>query len=177
MRNWVLLSLALVLALVPAWHASTRSGRADEGPNPPLVERTGLGGGETDAAGQLAVRFKAGVSDASAKKVLAAIGAEVVKKQPRSGIQRVAVPSGASVEAAVEGLRGNPLVAEANVVRVATILDSPNDTNYSYQWHMHNTDGGHVGGHRLEPGAEPRRQRNGRGDRQRRRLRGLQHDR
>ena len=24
----------------------------------------------------------------------------------------------------------------------ATILDTPNDTNYLYQWHMHNTDGG-----------------------------------
>jgi subtilisin family serine protease len=142
MRTWVLLSLALALALGPAWYASTGRGRADEGPNPPLVERTGIAGGEAGAADQLAVRFKAGVSDGAARSVVSALGGEVVKKQPRSGIQRVAVPNGKSVQQALSALRRSPLVAEANVVRVATILDTPNDTNYSYQWHMHNTDGG-----------------------------------
>ena len=143
MRTWVLLSLALALALVPAWYANSGRGRADEGPNPPLVERVGVvGGGDAAAPGQLAVRFKAGVSDAAAKGVVSALGGDVLKKQPRSGIHRVAVANGASVDEALETLRGSPLVAEANVVHVATILDAPNDTNYSYQWHMHNTDGG-----------------------------------
>ena len=93
MRTWVLLSLALALALVPAWYGSTRSGRADEGPNPPLVERTGFAGGETSAAGQTRRALQSGrLGRRTAKKVLAALGAEVVKKQPRSGIQRVSVP-------------------------------------------------------------------------------------
>jgi hypothetical protein len=143
MRTWGLVSLALAVALVLALSASAGSGRADEGPGPRLVERAEVGGvGAAGAPGQLAVRFKHGVSDTSAKKLLSALGAEVVKKHPRSGLHRAAPREGASVEAVLEGLRSNPLVAEANVVRVATILDAPNDTNYSYQWHMHNTDGG-----------------------------------
>jgi serine protease len=142
MRTWVLLSLTLALALVPALYASTGRGRADEGPNPPLVERAGLPGSEASAAGHLTVRFKPGVSDAAANGVLSARGAEVLKKQPRSGLHRVAVTSGVSVDEALAALRRSPLVMEANVAHVATILDAPNDTNYSYQWHMHNTDGG-----------------------------------
>jgi serine protease len=106
------------------------------------VERAGLPGSEASAAGHVTVRFKAGVSDAAANGVLSARGTEVLKKQPRSGLHRVAVTSGVSVDEALAALRRSPLVMEANVAHVATFLDAPNDTNYSYQWHMHNTDGG-----------------------------------
>ena len=54
----------------------------------------------------------------------------------------VAVPDGASVEQMLAAYRANPLVAEASAGHTATILDTPNDTNYLYQWHMHNSEGG-----------------------------------
>ena len=88
------------------------------------------------------MRFKPGVSDAMASSLHSARGANGVEKQPRSGLHHVAVPAGASVEQMLAAYRANPLVAEASAGRVATILDTPNDTNYLYQWHMHNSDGG-----------------------------------
>ena len=142
MRNWSLLSLALALALVPAFLAGSDSGRADDGPNPELVEGTDISGTEASAAKHIVVRFKAGVSDAMASSLHSARGTKDVEKQPRSGLHHVIVPEGASAEQMLAAYRANPLVAEAKPGYVATILDTPNDTNYLYQWHMHNTDGG-----------------------------------
>lgn len=142
MRNWLLLSLALALALVPALYSTTGRGRADEGPNPPIVEAPGLPGGGAGTAGHIVVRFKPGVSPAAANGVHSARGAHTIKSQGRSGLYRVTIPDGASLEAALAAYRRSPLVAEANIGHVATALDAPNDTNYQYQWHLHNTEGG-----------------------------------
>ncbi len=143
MRNWLLLSLLLGLALVPTWYVSTSSGRADRGPSPPFVENETIAGrGAAQTAGQLVVRFKPGVPEAAANSLHAAHGAQVLKKQPRSGLERIALPEGASLDEALAAYRASPLVAEASVAHVATILDTPNDPNYPYQWPLHNTEGG-----------------------------------
>jgi subtilisin family serine protease len=141
MRTWSLLSLALALALVPALLAGSDRSRADEVP-PSFVETTDLPGSNTIAAAHIVVRFKPGVSDTMATGVHSARGANAVEKQPRSGLHHVAVPDGSSVEQMLATYRANPLVAEARAGHVATILDTPSDTNYLYQWHMHNSEGG-----------------------------------
>src|SRR5438093_4769375 len=141
MRNWLLLSLALALALVPTWYASTGSGQASRGPQPPLVETLTVAGGPASTATHLVVRFKPGVPESAVAKLNASRGGRVLKKRA-GGIERIAVPEGLSIDEAVAAYRTSPLVAEANVAHVATILDTPNDPNYPYQWHLHNTDGG-----------------------------------
>jgi subtilisin family serine protease len=134
--------LALALALVPALLAGSGSGRADDGPDPPLVEGAGISGEEALTANHIVVRFKPGVPHSATSSVHAARGASGVEKQARSGLHHVSVPEGSSVEQMLAAYRANPLVAEASAGHVATILDTPNDTNYLYQWHMHNSDGG-----------------------------------
>jgi subtilisin family serine protease len=141
MRNWLLLSLALALALVPTWYVSTGSGQAGRGPQPPLVEARSVAGGKASTAAHLVVRFKPGVPKSAVDSLNAARGAHVLKERPR-GLQRIAVPDGVSIDEALAAYRASPLVAEANVGHIATILDTPNDPNYPYQWHLHNSDGG-----------------------------------
>jgi subtilisin family serine protease len=138
----LLLSLALALALTPAIFASSGNGSADAGPNPPLVEGAGVPGRGAVTADHIVVRFRPGVSDQLATNLHSARGATVIERQPRSGLQRVSVPAGVSIDQMLAAYRANPLVAEASPGHIATILDAPNDTNYSYQWHMHNSDGG-----------------------------------
>jgi subtilisin family serine protease len=134
--------IAIALALLPAWYSSTSSGLADGGPNPPIVE-SGLSAPSSLAApGQISVRFKAGVSDAAIGSLHSRRGARVVEKQALSGLQRLAIPPGRSLDATLAAYRRSPLVAEANVTRIAQIFDTPNDTNYPHQWHMRSTSGG-----------------------------------
>ena len=142
MRNWPLLSLALALALVPALLFGSSSGRAEDGPDPPVIEGAGVPGGDALTASHIVVRFKPGVPDSAATRLHAMRGASGVEKQARSGLHHVTVPAGSSVEQMLAAYRANPLVAEVSAGHVATILDTPNDTNYLYQWHMHNSDGG-----------------------------------
>src|SRR3990172_5126660 len=81
-------------------------------------------------------------STAAANGVHSARGAHTIKSQGRSVLYRVTIPDGASLEAALADYRRSPLVAEANIGHIATALDAPNDTNYQFQWHLHNTEGG-----------------------------------
>ena len=141
MRNWLFLSLALVLALVPTWYVSTGRGQADRGPQPPIVEHRTVAGGKPSTAAHIVVRFEPDAPKSAVDKLNAARGGKVLKQQPR-GLERIAVPEGVSIEDALAAYRASPLVAEANVGHIATILDTPNDPKYPYQWHLQNTDGG-----------------------------------
>jgi subtilisin family serine protease len=116
------------------------TGRADDAP--PLVEGGSVAGTAPAPANHIVVRFKPGVPDAAATRLHAMRGASGAEKHTRSGLHHVPVPAGSSVEQMVAAYRANPLVAEASPGRIATILDAPNDTNYAYQWHMHNSEGG-----------------------------------
>ncbi len=145
MRKAALALIALVLALLPAWYAGTSSGRADGGggPNPAIVEASFASTSSPLAApGQISVRFKPGVSEAAANALHGQNGVRVIERQQLSGVQRLALPAGASVDQVLTAYRKSPLVAEANVTRIARLSDYPNDTNYPYQWHMQSTDGG-----------------------------------
>jgi subtilisin family serine protease len=141
MRNWLLLSLALAVALVLTLCVSTGNGEAKRGPQPPLLEDVTVAGGGVSTAAHLVVRFKPGISKSAVDDFNAARGAKVLKERTHD-LQRIEVPAGVSIDEALAAYRGSPLVAEANVAHIATILDAPNDPNYPYQWHLHNTDGG-----------------------------------
>ena len=142
MRKSALAVIALALALLPAWYSGATSGRADGGPNPPIADRGIATAHALSAPGQISVRFKPGVSDAAINNLHARHGARLIEKQPLSGVQRLALPPGASLDQVLAAYRKSPLVAEANVTHTAQLFDYPNDTNYPYQWHLHSTGGG-----------------------------------
>src|SRR3972149_10700678 len=142
MRNSALAVIALALALLPAWYSGATSGRADGGPNPPIADRGIATVHALSAPGQISVRFKPGVSDAAINNLHARHGARLIEKQPLSGVQRLALAPRAPRHQILAAHRKSPLVAEANVTHTAQLFGYPNDTNYSYQWHLRSAGGG-----------------------------------
>src|SRR3990170_4562126 len=69
-------------------------------------------------------------------------GGRQVEWLQRSRAERVEAREGVSIGQALAAYRASPLVAEASVTRVATILDAPNDPKFPYQWHLRSTDAG-----------------------------------
>ncbi|OGO46532.1 MAG: hypothetical protein A2W34_03615, partial [Chloroflexi bacterium RBG_16_64_32] len=69
-------------------------------------------------------------------------GTRSLEVQGFSGLHRIAVPEGADVDRVLAAYRNSPLVEEAGRSLIARTSDAPNDTNYPYQWHLHNTEGG-----------------------------------
>ena len=142
MKKPALALIAVALTLLPAWYSSTSSGRADGAPDPAIVEGALSAPSSLSAPRQISVRFKPGVSANAISSLHGRRGARVIEKQALSGLQRLAIPSNLSLDATLAAYRRSPLVAEANVTRIAQVFDTPNDTNYPYQWHMRSTAGG-----------------------------------
>jgi subtilisin family serine protease len=98
--------------------------------------------GQDTAARHLTVRFKPGVPPSAVAGLNAVSGGLQAEWQPRSHVQHVEVRSGVDAEKALAKYQASPLVAEASVTRFATILDTPNDPKFPYQWHLRSTDAG-----------------------------------
>jgi len=133
---------AALLAGASAW--LSHDSRASAGtPTPSLVERSPVAPGAGAArGGHVLVKFRAGTTLAQMAALHVAAGATIEKAHPRSGLQRLRLSSNANLDAVVAAYRRSPHVAEAGVGYIAVAADAPNDTNYSYQWTMHNTTGG-----------------------------------
>ncbi|MBI1886074.1 MAG: S8 family serine peptidase [Chloroflexi bacterium] len=142
MRVASFVTAVLVAAmLLIVWQSNTAAGG---GPSPPLAEASVLYDHPQPqfAPGRLVVRFKEGASAQAIARLNAAHGASVAKVQPLSGLRRLSLPAGADLGRALVAYRRSPIVAEAGYNFIAHTTDAPNDTNYSYQWHMPNTVGG-----------------------------------
>jgi len=98
-----------------------------EGTTPPAAEQS--------VAGELIVKFKPSVSQAHGAAILTTEGAVLQRHLLVPGYALVRVPLGLEEEFLAR-LEANPQVqlAERSVIRQATWV--PNDTYYSYQWHM-----------------------------------------
>ena len=145
MRTWVsAVTLATAVALLTVWQSIVLTGHAGESQNPPLAEAPTLFDQSQPrfAPGQLVVRFLEGTSQDDIRGLIATQGASVVKVQPSSGLHRLALPAGANVDAVLAAYSSSPLVEEAGLSRIVTAFGAPDDTNYSYQWHLHDTVGG-----------------------------------
>ncbi|MFQ6020387.1 MAG: S8 family serine peptidase, partial [Dehalococcoidia bacterium] len=94
------------------------------------------------SSGEIVIRFRPGVPKRAIRALNVRHGVQTLEVQPRSGLRRLALPPGASLDAVLAAYRSSPLTAEVGPSLTAQAFEVPNDTNYSYQWHMHNTDGG-----------------------------------
>jgi serine protease len=135
-----------VLAILAIVFAGTNQAAS---PNPRLQDR-GLAPRATApefVPDRLVVRFRAGVSAAQAQALHASLGGRLTRLQPRSRLHVLAYPPGVDLDRVIDAYERSPLVLEAGRSRVTRLLEGPNDTNYAYQWSMHDT----AGGVRVEP--------------------------
>jgi len=91
---------------------------------------------------QILVRFRKGASENVIQSLRAAHGARTLKTHPRSGLHRLEFPPGADLNQILAAYRRHPLIEEAGFNLTVHAFDVPNDPNYAFQWHLHNTTGG-----------------------------------
>jgi len=122
------LALSLTLLLVGGYRAESRPALSP-------ADMVPYGQGEA-VAGEIIVKFKPGVSAAAADAINRAHSASAVYRSPYAGFMRLRLPQGRAIGQMVAAYRGNRDVeyAEPNFVRHALMV--PNDSYYSYQWHL-----------------------------------------
>jgi subtilisin family serine protease len=97
------------------------------------------------ATRQLLVRFRPGTSEESKARAHAMTGAVVLKRfESVSGLEKIQVPSGTTVETAVAQYRALPTVEYAEPNYIVHALQNPDDPYFPQQWSLHNT--GQTGG-------------------------------
>jgi subtilisin family serine protease len=98
--------------------------------------------------GELLVKFRSGVMQASSLSVHQAAGASVSKRFPVvQGLEHVRLPEGLSVSDAITQYMSEPDVeyAEPNYIRRISSMNIPNDEYFGNQYALHNT-GTYAGG-------------------------------
>ena len=88
------------------------------------------------AEGEIIVKFKTDVDNQIKAKLNVQLGAAEISTSRYSGITRVSVPADKTVEEMVELYNNDPNVEYAEPNYVYRAFMTPNDTYYSYQWHM-----------------------------------------
>ena len=141
-RATVIVAAFTAIALAPLVLRLGTSGAST--PQPPLREAAAPppAGGGAIAPGRLVVRFKPGVSADAMRFQNAALGAREAGSHPRSGLHVLQLSNAAAADAALAAYRRSPIVESAGYSYVVRAFDAPNDTNYAYQWDMHDTTGG-----------------------------------
>jgi serine protease len=90
------------------------------------------------ASAEIVVKFKPGVSDDVIRGINDRHASSVLSISKRGQFRRLRIPPNKTVEEMVEIYSRNPNVEYAEQNFIATALMVPNDTYYSYQWHLDN---------------------------------------
>ncbi len=139
-KPFIALSGIVALVALLAWAASASQAAS---PSPRLAVRAqaGVAGRALTNEDKIVVRYRDGVPGVAGSVHGSTFGV-ITDVGARSGLHVIEVPVGQQVDRVLAALRQDPIVAEAGISYVAQAFDAPNDTNYAYQWHMHNTVGG-----------------------------------
>jgi len=100
--------------------------------NPPPVQAPGY------VPGEIVVKFKSGVKQANIEMFNQEQGATVLETNSTLGFMRLKTPAGKTVEELVAIYSKNPDIEYAEPNFIVTAYMVPNDTYYSYQWHLYN---------------------------------------
>jgi serine protease len=138
--------VALVL-LACAAVFSIDSGRAAAPDKSRIVERGLVKPDDGVKTTAITVRLRRNASESELRTLVGDQGGITVKENSRSRLHVISLPDKAAAKKAIEALKKSPLVEDVAETRVATVLETANDTNYAFQWHMHDT----AGGLRVEP--------------------------
>jgi len=144
MKTTALAALLTAMAILAMWQSGAGTGQARDPDPPRIAERNAAA---RDAAPELSdrqivVRFQPGASLQAIAGQTVAFGGRILEADSRSGLYRISLPDGGNPAAIVAALQSSPIVDEAARSYIARAYETPDDTNYSYQWHMHNTVGG-----------------------------------
>ena len=94
------------------------------------------------APGEIIVKFKAGISQDVIRQMNQTHGNSVLSISKRGKFHRLGISKNRTVEEMVSIYSQNPNVEYAEPNFIASALFTPNDTYYSYQWHLHDSPGG-----------------------------------
>jgi serine protease len=90
-------------------------------------------------AGEILVKFKAGVGPKQEATIHARHGTGVLYRSPYAGFERVRIPAGKSIDEALAAFKAEPAVEYAEPNSVCRAHFVPNDPYYRpYQWHLDN---------------------------------------
>jgi serine protease len=136
--------IALLIVAGGAGLFAPQSTGSAQSPSPRIVDRHSIAGqtGTEFAGNDITVRFQPAASLADVWQQSGSHGGRILKVAPRSGLYTIELPKDANAESVLADYRSSPVVAEAGRTLVARAFGAPNDTNYSYQWHLQNTVGG-----------------------------------
>ncbi len=87
---------------------------------------------------RLVVEFKQSATLGDVGRAVGQHGGSVIEAHAPSRLAEIEVPAQDALTA-LAGYRADPAVASASYSHVARITYTPNDTNYSHQWNMHDT--------------------------------------
>jgi serine protease len=96
------------------------------------------------AAGEIIVKFKAGVSRGEINRINRSQGCTVLSKSERGKFMRLQIPKNKTVGEMVGIYKRNPRVEYAEPNFIASALCAPNDPLYEYQWHLYNSESGGI---------------------------------
>lgn len=122
----ILALILLFLALLPVVPTAAQS------PPPPEF-----------VPGEVLVKFRPETGAAKGQILLQGLGYQTLAVSSYSGLLRVQVPAGQEARVAAE-LAARPEVEFAELNRILTLFNIPDDTEFAQQWNMHNT--GQTGG-------------------------------
>ncbi len=131
-RRCVCLTAALILT---AAMLLAGSGAAQARPDLSVANVVPYGQGQA-VAGEIIVKFRAGVPSAALDAINRAHGTGVIYRSPHAGFLRLRLPAGRTLVQMIAAYQRLPQVeyAEPNLVRSALMF--PNDPYYPYQWHL-----------------------------------------
>ncbi len=133
------IGLGLLFVFLGACAASAAQG-------PQILEKDDLPGVSAleMVPSEIVVKLKPGVLDSAERRLHGKHGASVLSASRKGKFKRLRVPKGKKSEELAAAYRADPAVEYAEPNYIARALFVPNDTYYSYQWHLDSSSKGGI---------------------------------
>ena len=138
-------AIALVLILAIAASAIANSGQSAsvEATQSQEIVDSGLSGPETSQRpDSITVLLEPNGVPSAVQAAASGFGGQLIRDHQRSGLQVFSFPNGIAAANAAEALSHNPNVEDVTLTFTASIFETPDDTFFNYQWHLHDTAAG-----------------------------------
>ncbi|HEU0075904.1 MAG TPA: S8 family serine peptidase, partial [Dehalococcoidia bacterium] len=93
-------------------------------------------------ANSITVLLRPGARGSDVEAAAAGLGGKLVRQHSRSGLQVFTFPDQPAASNALAALSRSPFVEDVSPTLTATMFETPDDTNFGYQWHFHDSEGG-----------------------------------
>jgi len=142
----VFAAATLLISLVFAASTLTNSGApaalATQSAEPEIVDNGLVRPEDSNRPASITVQLRPNGSASAVQSAAAGLGGQTVRDHARSGLQVYSFPNQTAAIRAIDALSNNPNVEDVTETLTASIYETPNDTFFNYQWHLHDTAGG-----------------------------------